>query len=78
VKGDNEAIGVFFVNTADGNRVKVVKNFAENRSRKVIAVVPADIAAGTYRLEIVTQFSQGSGILKEPRTILFATDLTAA
>jgi hypothetical protein len=58
--------------------VKVEKRLAENRSGKVIAVVPAGIAAGTYRQEIVTQYSSGAITLKEPRTIPFGTDLTVA
>jgi hypothetical protein len=78
VEGDDDSVGAFFVNTADGNRVKVEKHFAENRSGKVIVVVPSDIVAGTYRLEIVTQFSHSSILLKEPRTIIFKVDLTVA
>jgi hypothetical protein len=78
VEGEDSGVGVFFVNTADGNRVKVQKNLAENRSGKVIAVVPSDIGEGTYRLEIVTQYSHGGISLKEPRTVMFEADLTAA
>jgi hypothetical protein len=31
VEGDHDGVGVFFVNTANGNRVKVEKHLAENR-----------------------------------------------
>ncbi|MHC6203207.1 DUF4469 domain-containing protein [Breznakiellaceae bacterium SP9] len=50
----------------------------ENRSGKVLVVVPSDIPAGTYRLEIVAQFSHSSVLLKEPRTITSNADLTVA
>ncbi|MHC6202040.1 DUF4469 domain-containing protein [Breznakiellaceae bacterium SP9] len=33
-------------------------------------------AAGTYRLEIATQFSHSATLLKEPQTITYDVDLT--
>ena len=64
------------MSAADGSRAKVTKHFAENRDSKVIAVVPAAIPAGVYRLEIVTQHTHGSALLKEPRTVSYDVDLT--
>ncbi|GHU23870.1 hypothetical protein FACS1894164_09190 [Spirochaetia bacterium] len=76
LEGDNPEIGVYFINQADGNKIKVTKHLAENRDKKVIAVVPADIHLGTYQLEIVTQYTKGTR-LKEPRHIIYGVDLTA-
>jgi hypothetical protein len=78
VEGDNPAVGVYFVSTVSPTqRVKVVGHLAENIAAKVIGIVPA-LSAGSYTLEIVTQFSSGSSLLKEPRTIAFARELTVA
>jgi len=39
-------------------------------------VIPA-LTAGSYKVEIVTQYSQGK-LLKEPRTLLFDKTLTVS
>jgi hypothetical protein len=75
VDGDKPDTGLYFVNRADGERTKATEHFAENGASKVIATIPASLAAGTYHVEIVTQFTNGSVFLKEPRTIEFARDL---
>jgi hypothetical protein len=41
-------------------------------------MIPAGLAAGAYKLEIVTQYTTGSVFLKEPRTLAFAGELTMA
>jgi hypothetical protein len=70
--------GVYFVNVADAaQRVKVAGHLAENTASKIIGIIPA-LAAGQWRVEVVTQFSSGSFSLKEPRTIAFAPVLTVA
>jgi hypothetical protein len=76
VDGDNADVGVYFADRSGGTRVKVAKRLAENRDAKIIAVVPSDIPAGVYRLEIVTQYNVSSIPLKEPRTIVYDVDLT--
>jgi hypothetical protein len=74
--GDNPDTGVYFVNKADGSRVKVTEHLAENNVSKVIALIPDSLPAGTYTLEIITQYSSGSFFLKEPRTVTCPFDLT--
>jgi hypothetical protein len=77
VAGDNAAVGVYFVpETNPEQRVKVSGHLAENTSVKLIGVIPPELAAGTYQLEVVTQFSGGSNPLKEPRTVVFNSPLT--
>jgi hypothetical protein len=78
VAGDNADIGVYFVSAADAKeRVKVAGHLAENTQAKVIGVIPA-LAAGTWKVEVVTQFASGGTLLKEPRTIESAFAVTVA
>ncbi|GMO45467.1 MAG: hypothetical protein Pg6C_07490 [Treponemataceae bacterium] len=76
-EGGKPEVGVWFVNKADGARVKVAENLGLNRAAEVMAQAPA-LAAGTYALEIVTQYSNGTVLLKEPRTIRAEPELTVA
>jgi hypothetical protein len=77
VEGGDAACGVWFVNRADGTRTKVTENLAVNRPAEVVALIPA-LAAGKYKLEIVTQHSSGGAALKAPRTIAAEPELTVA
>ena len=77
VAGDNPEVGVYFVSATDtSQRVKVAGHFAENAASRVIGIIPLDLAMGGYSLEIVTQYTQGGSLLKEPRTIVFPIQLT--
>ena len=78
VEGDDPACGVYFVNEADGTRVKVVSaDIVENQNAHLLIIIPA-LAAGTYRLEVSTQYSGGNKPLKTPRTTAFDRLLTVA
>jgi hypothetical protein len=59
-------------------RVKVAGHLAENAPHRLIGIIPASLVPGAYTLEIVTQYSSGQTFLKEPRTLTFATELSAA
>jgi hypothetical protein len=77
VKGDKPGVGFFFMNKATSEMVKVTEKFIENSANKVIVTIPAGLAAGVWRIVIVTQYTTKSGcFLKEPRTIVFEQDLT--
>jgi hypothetical protein len=70
IAGEQPACGVYFVNAADQTRVKVdAADIVENQNAHLLVIVPA-LAAGTYHLEVTTQYA-GSNILKEPRTTVF-------
>jgi hypothetical protein len=77
VEGTNPACGVYFVNDPDGTRVKVDRvDIVENVAGHLLIVVPA-LTAGTYRLEVTTQYmGSGSKPLKTPRTAPFDRLLT--
>ncbi|WP_346984430.1 DNA-binding domain-containing protein [Chryseobacterium sp. POE27] len=75
VTGNDPFIGVFFVNTASNVRTMVEESdMVTNNPSELIVVIPA-LLAGTYQLEVVTQFADSS-ILKQPRTALLDKPLT--
>ena len=77
IEGDPSR-GVYFVNEADGTRVKVDEaDIVENLNAHLLIVIPA-LAAGTYRLEVTTQYSGGNKPLKTPRTAALDRLLTVA
>lgn len=76
VAGDNAANGIYFVNTADNARTQVeATDVVTNNPSELIVIIPA-LPAGTYTLEVVTQFTANSIFLKEPRTAGFDKALT--
>lgn len=76
VAGDNAANGIYFVNANTNDRVQVdISDLVINNPSEIIIVIP-DLPAGTYRLEIVTQFTANSIFLKEPRTAVLDKILT--
>jgi hypothetical protein len=76
VVGDSSEVGVYFVSEADPTqRVKVSGNLAENTASKLIGMIPV-LAVGTWKVEVKTQYSGGSHLLKEARTVEFKETLT--
>ena len=78
VEGEEAGVGVWFI-PADNpaGRVKAAGRLAENTASKVIGMIPA-LGPGDWKLEIVTRYSSGSFLLKEPRTAAFQGELTVA
>ena len=60
-------LGVSFIDAA-GTEYPVVRRLTQNDPKRLIARVP-ELAPGQYTLRIVTRFSTGANMLKEPRTI---------
>jgi hypothetical protein len=77
IDGDSEANGVYFINQETKERVKVQSKMPVNKPSELLVVIPA-LVAGEYKLEIVTQFSGGGTMLKEPRSATFEKVLTVA
>jgi hypothetical protein len=79
VAGDHANNGVYFVNQATQERTRVeMSDVVTNMPSELIIVIPA-LAAGSYTLEVVTQYSGNSSKqLKEPRTAAFDKTLTVA
>ena len=77
VMGDNPACGISLTNEDDGTATTVPMNaIALNNPSKITFVAPATLPAGNYKLSIVTQFSNSTQLLKEPRTYVFDHTLT--
>ena len=75
ITGDNPANGICFINTQTQERIAVdAADIVNNNPSELIIVIPA-LTAGTYHLEVTTQFS-GSAPLKEPRKCIFDKPLT--
>ena len=77
VEGADPSCGVWFVAQADGARVPITEHLGNNRSTELLGLIPP-LTAGTYRLEVVTQYSNGTTLLKDPRVIKADPILTVA
>lgn len=75
VAGEAEGVGVFFI-ASDGKVHPVTRRLTTNDPRCLLARVPSDLTDGQYTLRIVTQFSNTTTLLKEPRTIEYERSLT--
>ncbi|MFT3737250.1 MAG: DNA-binding domain-containing protein [Breznakibacter sp.] len=68
--GETNLVGVYFLDQASGNIIKVdVTDVVTNNPSELMVVVP-ELAAGVYVLEVRTKFSGGS-LLKEVRVASF-------
>ena len=77
IAGSNAENGVYFVNQTTHARAKVeFSDIIINNPSELMIVVP-ELAAGTYQIEIITQFS-GNSIkqLQEPHSTIFDKVLT--
>lgn len=74
--GDDPANGIYFIETSTEARTLVeADDIVTNNPSELIIVIPA-LAAGSYTLELVTQYTGGATQLKEPRTAEFDKQLT--
>jgi len=70
----DEAQGIFFVpETGTPVRAAVI---AENKPARLMAIIPADLAQGTYYIEVRTKLSGGGTKLKAVKKGSFAKPLT--
>ena len=75
---DSEGCGVFFEMTdGSGTRIKVQKRLTKNLPSEIVGNLPEMITPMSYRVVIVTRFSSGGTLLKEPRTIISDFEIDA-
>jgi hypothetical protein len=75
IAGDHASNGIYFVNRSTAERTKVdASEIVTNNPSELIVVTP-DLEAGTYQVEVTTQFAVSS-LLNEPRTVIFDKILT--
>lgn len=69
VTGTDEAVGVYII-ASGGNKTKLgMDRVVTNNPSEVIVLLPADLEEGSYELQIVTQYSGGTKLLKTPRKV---------
>jgi hypothetical protein len=69
---NDPSTGVFFISET-GARIPVTQ-ISQNDPKKLTVLVP-QLSVGSYTLEIVTRFTNGHILLKEPRTITYSMPL---
>ena len=75
VAGDSEETGVCFVNQASAQKIMVDKtDIVINNPSELFIIIPG-LAAGTYKLQVTTQYS-GAALLKRPRVTVLDKVLT--
>ena len=76
VDAKDAAQGIFFVpETGEAVRAAVI---AENKPARLMAIIPADLAAGTYYIEVRTKILEGNKSGKTLKTGRFNKALTVA
>ena len=76
VVGDKPGVGIFFRETATNTATKVDEgDIVVNNPSELMIIIPA-LPAGTYHLEVTTQYSTGNKLLKEVRSAVFDRPLT--
>lgn len=79
ISGENEDVGLYFVNTED--ETKTVKLPAEklgrNEPKTVSCVVPSELESGVYRIMVKTQYVNGKIFSKETKTHTFEKEFQA-
>ena len=71
VVGSNPSVGIELVDSKD-NIVRIAKEqIVLNKPSRLILFLPDDLSSETYKLNITTQYSAGSQLLKRPRTISY-------
>ena len=69
VVGSDPAVGITITNE-DGEETRLDADMlAVNEPSKLVFLLPAGLADGTYTLTVTTQYSTGGKLLKEPRSI---------
>jgi hypothetical protein len=71
-----EQAGVYFINQMDESRTQVdPSDIALNHPIELLVVTP-ELPPGTYKLEVITQYSGTGKLLKTPHSVVFDRILT--
>jgi hypothetical protein len=76
IAGANPSVGVYLENVNNGTEYKFTEEYIViNNPSKLMVLIPSDVAEGTYRLKIVTQFTSSGKLLNAPRQTVFGQEL---
>nr|WP_319399458.1 DNA-binding domain-containing protein [uncultured Carboxylicivirga sp.] len=73
-EANTDKVGVFFINTTTNEATKATQ-IISNKNKELIVMVP-NLPQGDYELKVVTQGTNGSNLLKEPREEVLDSVLT--
>lgn len=76
VAGDHPGTGVWFIAGGSGDPIRVEEDEIITNNPSELAVMIPALTPGTYRLEVVTQYTGGAKLLKETRTAVLDKVLT--
>ena len=67
--GDDPSVGITLVDE-DGTETRIDPAMvAVNEPKKLVFIIPAGLAEGTYTLRITTQYGSNGNLVKTPRTV---------
>ena len=79
IAGENPACGVTFRNIDTQQETKLpMQDIVLNEPSRLLILVPASLVAGEYELSVTTQFSGGSIVLKNLRTVIYSNPVVIA
>jgi hypothetical protein len=80
VAGENEDIGIYFVNSVDESKtIKLpVEKLGRNEPKRISCVVPGELESGSYKIMVKTQFTSGKYFSKETKTNIFKKEFHVA
>lgn len=72
IVGDDPNIGIFLINVNDHTVTKIDESdISHNKPSAITMLIPPNLTAGEYQLQLVTQFITATKQLKKARTYLF-------
>ncbi|GIJ93099.1 hypothetical protein CAPN001_07620 [Capnocytophaga stomatis] len=79
IAGNSPTNGIYLRNIDTSRETKLPEeDIVLNEPSRLLILIPADLESGSYELSIVTQFSQGKSLLKEPRKTVFEGTITVS
>jgi hypothetical protein len=77
--GDDPACGVSLRNLDTQDSIKLeASSIVLNEPSRLLLLIPADLAKGTYELRVTTQFTGAARNLKQPRTVVVLGNVVVA
>ncbi|MEA4936685.1 hypothetical protein SDC9_104816 [bioreactor metagenome] len=77
IAGENSTNGLSLINQATQESIRIpMTSVLHNEPSQLTFIVPANLPAGDYKLQLTTQFSTTKQLLNEPRIYLFDYILT--